>query len=89
MTNSTQMVVVTRTRSGRQIKKPDIFQPEETVLEDDYATDEHDTDIDSIIDTDDEEDYSSDEESDSDADENGNLKDFVVDDASESGEEDA
>jgi hypothetical protein len=84
------MVVVTRTRSGRHIKKPDLFQPEETVLEDDYATDEHDTDIDSVIDTDDEEEYSSDEDDeDDDADENGNLKDFVVDDESESEEEDA
>lgn len=90
MTNTTQMVVVTRTRSGRQIKKPVLFEPTESVLEDDYATDEHDTDIDSVIDTDDEEDYSSDEdEEDDDADENGNLKDFVVDDESESESEDA
>lgn len=83
------MVVATRTRSGRHIKKPVLFQPTETVLEDDYATDEHDTDIDSDIDTDDEEEYSSEEEDDDDADENGNLKDFVVDDESESEEEDA
>ena len=83
------MVVATRTRSGRHIKKPVLFQPAETVLEDDYATDEHDTDIDSDIDTDDEEEYSSEEEEDDDADENGNLKDFVVDDESESEEEDA
>lgn len=79
------MVVATRTRSGRQIKKPVLFQPTETVLEDDYATDEHDTDIDSDIDTDDEEEYSSEDEEE-DADENGNLKDFVVDDESESEE---
>lgn len=78
------MVVATRTRSGRHIKKPVLFQPAETVLEDDYATDEHDTDIDSDIDTDDEEEYSSEDEED--ADENGNLKDFVVDDESESEE---
>jgi hypothetical protein len=83
------MVVATRTRSGRHIKKPVLFQPTETVLEDDYATDEHDTDIDSGIDTDDEEEYSTEEEDDDDADENGNLKDFVVDDESESEEEDA
>jgi len=80
------MVVATRTRSGRQIKKPVLFQPTETVLEDDYATDEHDTDIDSDIDTDDEEEYSSEDEEEEDADENGNLKDFVVDDESESEE---
>ena len=81
-------MVVTRTRLGRQIKKPVLFQPTESVLEDDYATDEHDTDIDSIIDTDEEE-YSSEEDEEEDADENGNLKGFVVDDASESEEEDA
>jgi len=85
---STTQMVVARTRSGRHIKKPVLFQPTETVLEDDYATDEHDTDIESGIDTDDEEEYSTDEEDD-DADENGNLKDFVVDDESESEEEDA
>ena len=79
------MVVATRTRSGRHIKKPVLFQPAETVLEDDYATDEHDTDIDSDIDTDDEEEYSSEDEEE-DADENGNLKDFVVDDEIESEE---
>ena len=82
------VVVVTRTRSGRQIKKPVLFQPTETVLEDDYGTDEHDTDIDSNLDTDDElyDDDDSEEDSESDADENGNLKDFVVDDESESEE---
>ena len=61
------MVVATRTRSGRHIKKPVLFQPAETVLEDDYATDEHDTDIDSEIDTDDEDEYSSEEEEDEEA----------------------
>tara|TARA_B110000503_G_scaffold2440_1_gene3234 strand:+ start:3620 stop:3871 length:252 start_codon:yes stop_codon:yes gene_type:complete len=82
------MVVYTRTRSGRNIKKPVLFQPTENVLDDDYASDEHDTDIDSGTDTD-EEDYSSEEEEDEeDADEHGNLKDFVVDDVSESEEED-
>ena len=67
------VVLVTRTRSGRQIKKPVLFQPTETVLEDDYGTDEHDTDIDSDLDTDDElyDDDDSEEEYESDADENG------------------
>jgi hypothetical protein len=85
------VVVVTRTRSGRHIKKPVLFQPTETVLEDDYGTDEHDTDIDSDLDTDDElyDDDDSEEEYESDADENGNLKGFVVDDESESEEENA
>lgn len=75
------------TRSGRKIKKPELFQPTETDLIDDYGSDEHDTDtdIDSDIDTEDEC-YSdeSEDEYDSDADENGNLKDFIVDDESES-----
>ena len=78
------------TRSGRKIKKPTVFQPTETDFVDDYGSDEHNTDIDSEFDTGDEC-YSdeSEEECDSDADENGNLKDFVVDDESESEEEDA
>ena len=85
------MVVVTVTRSGRMIKKPDLYQPAEEVLEDDYADDEHDSDMGSDIDTEDE--YNSEDDDDydedDDADENGNLKDFVVDDESESEEEDA
>ena len=81
-------MVQTRTRSGRQIKKPDIYQPEETILEDDYSPDEHDSDFGSDIDTEDE--YYSDDDSDDDDDE-GSLKDFVVDDEEEdeSEEEDA
>ena len=43
-------MVQTRTRSGRQIKKPELYKPEETVvLEDDYLPDEHDSDFDSDI----------------------------------------
>lgn len=76
-------MVQTRTRSGRQIKKPEMYTPEETVLEDDYATDEHDSDFDSDIDTEDEEEYDSEDDSD----DEGSLKDFLVDDESE--EEDA
>ena len=78
------------TRSGRKIKKPELFQPTEQDLVDDYRSDEHDKDFDSDLDTEDEC-YSdeSEEEDDSDADENGNLKDFIVDDESESEEEDA
>jgi len=81
-------MVQTRTRSGRQIKKPQMYQPEETNLEDDYATDEHDSDFGSDIDTEDE--YYSDDDSEDD-DDDGSLKDFVVDDddVSESEEEDA
>jgi len=78
------------TRSGRAIKKPVVFVPTETVLDDDYCTDDYDTEIGSEIDTD-EECYSdeSEEDYDDDADENGNLKDFVVDDDEESESEDA
>jgi len=77
----------TRTRSGRQIKKPELYQPEEAVFEDDYSPEEHDSDIGSDIETDEE--YYSDDDSEDDDDE-GSLKDFVVDDdeASESEEED-
>lgn len=74
------------TRSGRKVKKPELFQPTENIVEDDYTADEHDSEFNSEIDTDEEEDYSSEDE-DSDMDENGNLRDFVVD--SDSEEEDA
>ena len=78
------------TRSGRVIKKPVVYVPTETVLDDDYCTDDYDTEIGSEIDTD-EECYSDESEDDyeDDADENGNLKDFVVDDDEESESEDA
>lgn len=82
---------MTVTRSGRAVKKPTVFIPTETVLDDDYCTDDYDdTDIDSDLDTD-EECYSdeSEDDYDDDADENGNLKDFVVDDEDESESEDA
>lgn len=80
---------MTVTRFGRTVKKPVLYVPAEEVLIDDYASDEHDSVIDSDIDTEDEEGFSSEEDYDDDADENGNLKDFVVDDESESEEEDA
>jgi hypothetical protein len=78
------------TRSGRAIKKPVVYVPTETILDDDYCTDDYDTEIGSEIDTD-EECYSdeSEDDNDDDADENGNLKDFVVDDDEESESEDA
>ena len=78
-------MVQTRTRSGRVIKKPEIFQPTETLLEDDYGEDEHDTDFDYDIDTEDEL-YSDDDEY-SDEDENGNLEGFVVDDEEDEDED--
>jgi hypothetical protein len=79
-------MVQTRTRTGRQIKKPEFYTPEETVLEDDYTLEEHDSDLGSDIDTEDE--IYSDEESEDEEDE-GSLKDFIVDDDEESEEEDA
>ena len=79
-------MVQTRTRTWRKIKKPDLYQPEETVLEDDYSPEEHDSDLGTDIDTEDE--YDSEEESDSDDDDEGSMKDFLVDDE-ESEEEDA
>jgi hypothetical protein len=74
------------TRSGRKIKKPELFVPTEQVVVDDFEDDEHDTDFDSNLATEDEEDDSStdEDEEDEDVDENGNLKDFIVDDESES-----
>lgn len=80
-------MVETRTRSGRQIKKPEFYTPDENVvLEDDYASDEYDSDFDSDIDTedesdDDEDDY--DDEDEDDEDDAGSLKDFVIDDEEE------
>jgi hypothetical protein len=79
-------MVQTRTRTGRQIKKPDFYTPEETVLEDDYTVEEHDSDLGSDIDTEDE--VYSDEESEDD-DDVGSLEDFIVEDDEESEEEDA
>jgi hypothetical protein len=83
---------MTRSRFGRIIKKPVLYIPVETVLDDDYATDDHVVfEDDSVIDTEDEynSEEGSDDDYDEDADDNGNLKDFVVDDESESEEESA
>ena len=45
---------MTTTRSGRAVKKPVVFVPTENVLDDDYCSDEYDSDIGSDIDTEDE-----------------------------------
>jgi hypothetical protein len=66
------------TRSGRQIKKPERYEPKE-ICEDDYDNEEESEEEGEDI-------FSSDEESESDeedADENGNLKGFVVSDSDE------
>ena len=68
------------TRSGRQVKKPILYEPKE-ICEDDYKRDEGDDEDDGEdIFSSDESDSESDEE---DADENGNLKGFVVSDSDE------
>ena len=64
------------TRSGRQVKKPVLYEPNE-ICDDDY---EHDEDEGEDIFSSDESESESDEE---DADENGNLKGFVVSDSDE------
>ena len=80
------IMVQTRTRTGRKIKKPELYTPENTVLEDDYTLEEHDSDLGSDLDTDDE--MYSDDDSEEDEDDES-LKDFIVDDDEESEEEDA
>jgi hypothetical protein len=77
------------TRSGRVVKKPAIFIPTETVLDDDYCTDDYNTDIGSDEECLSDESESEYDDDDADADENGNLQDFVVDDEEESESEDA
>jgi hypothetical protein len=59
------------TRSGRKIKKPEMFQPTETEFVDDFSPEEYDTDEESGMDTE------SESESESDV---GSLEDFIVDD---------
>ena len=76
---------VTRTRSGRAVKAPERYTPQE-VCEDDYATEEYDSDESSIRSSEvsyDTEDISSE----SDADEEGNLAGFIVEDKSSSDSE--
>ena len=67
------------TRSGRQIKNPDRYQPTEICEDDyqDYDDDDDEEEGEDIFSSDDSE-SESDEE---DADENGNLKGFVVSDS--------
>lgn len=70
-----------RTRSGRLVKKPERYAPVE-VCEDDYASDEYDSEESSDVSSDvsvDPDDISSE----SDADEHGNLDGFVVEDKSD------
>tara|TARA_B110000285_G_C14693482_1_gene410115 strand:+ start:375 stop:599 length:225 start_codon:yes stop_codon:yes gene_type:complete len=66
------------TRSGRQVKKPVLYEPKEK-CNDDYEDDDDEDEGDDIFSSDESE-SESDEE---DADENGNLKGFVVSDSDE------
>lgn len=79
--NPTGNEVVTRTRSGRVVKKPERYVPVE-VCEDDYGTEDYDSressDVSSEVSID-----PDDLSSESDADEHGNLDGFVVEDKSE------
>ena len=43
-----------KTRSGRQIKKPNYYEPDDTELIDDFKQDDYDSDIGSDIETDEE-----------------------------------
>ena len=82
-----------RTRYGRIVKKPQLFVPTETVVNDDFGDDEYDEEWDkSDLDT--EEEYDSDDsgfDDSDDEDDNGNLKGFVVseDEDEESDEDDS
>ena len=69
--------MVTTTRSGRVVKKPELFSPKE-ICDDDFKDDEYDSEDDS--ESEDEYDSEDEDETHEDADKNGNLKDFVVDD---------
>ena len=76
---------VTRTRSGRTVKAPERYTPQE-VCEDDYADDDYDTQESGSVSSEvsyDTEDISSE----SDADEEGNLAGFIVEDKSSSDSE--
>jgi len=80
-------LTVNRTRYGRISKPPERYVPVEKV-EDDYGMGDYDSSDSSNVDSDVEyesEEY--DEDDDADADEDGNLKDFVVPDKSESDNE--
>lgn len=71
-----------RTRSGRIVKKPERYSPVE-VCDDDYESNDYDSDISSDVSSEasvDPDDISGGE---SDADENGNLDGFVVEDKSD------
>jgi hypothetical protein len=79
--STTQEPISVRTKSGRLVKKPERYVPIEKV-EDDYATDEHDTDDDDSESEEDDDVVTSDDDDEDDTE--GSLVDFVVPDESES-----
>ena len=86
ITSPTPEVMVSRTRSGRVVRPPDRYSPNE-VCDDDYAPDEYDSDESGDVSS--EASYDSDDVSDeSDADEDGNLDGFVVKTISDSEDSD-
>ena len=73
------------TRSGRTIKKPEKWEPEE-IPEDDFENEDYDDDFEEEDDDDDDdedEEDDDDEEDEEDDDDVGSLKDFIVDDEKE------
>jgi hypothetical protein len=74
------MATIYKSRSGRIIKKPDLYEPTERP-DDDFAEDEYDEDDNE--DDEEDEDEDEDDEDNEDADDNGNLKGFVVEDEEE------
>jgi len=75
------MATIYKSRSGRIIKKPDLYEPTERP-DDDFAEDEYDED-DNEDDEEDEEDEDDEDDDNEDADDNGNLKGFVVEEEEE------
>jgi hypothetical protein len=80
--------VVTRTRYGRVSKPPVKYEPVEKV-EDDYNTDDYDSNESEIDSNFEDEDDDEENDEEDDADDDGNLDGFVVADKSESGESDS
>jgi len=77
----------TRTRYGRVSKPPVKYEPVERV-EDDYATDDYDSDESEIV-SNFEDDNDEEEDDEEDADDDGNLDGFVVADKSETSDNDS
>ena len=85
-TSPTPEVMASRTRSGRVVKPPVRYTPQE-ICDDDYASNEYDSDESESVSS--EVSYDSEDVSDeSDADEEGNLEGFIVKTSSDSDDND-